>query len=289
MGSARTIDGKAIAQLVREQVYARAQRLAETGEPARLDALIVAGPNDTASRVYAQNQAKTCRALGIQYELHELPPDATEEDVAGRVLLLSNEPAVRALMVHLPLPEWIDSVKIQSLITPTKDVEGVNPVNIGNVVYGRSSLAPCTALAVVRMIESEGIDLKGKLAVVVGASDIVGKPIAVMLMRPEATVVSCNKHTSNITGLTRQADILVASAGVPGLVDASWVKPGATVIDVGIHRVTGDDGKKRTTGDVKANEVLDVAGALSPVPGGVGPVTVAMLLENVVSACERGS
>lgn len=286
MPEASIIDGRAIAQRARESVAARAEALRARGIPARLDAVLVAGPDDAAARVYARNQAKTCNSLGIEYHLHELDADAGFDEIAGRVLLLSSAPEVRAVMVHLPLPERVDAIRVQSLIDPRKDVEGVNPANIGNVVYGRSSLAPCTALAVVRMIEETGIDLKGKLAVVVGASDIVGKPIAVMLMRPEATVVSCNEHTHDITTLTRQADVLVAAAGVPGLVTAEWVRPGAIVIDVGIHRVEGSDGKKRTTGDVDQESVRPVAGALSPVPGGVGPVTVAMLLENVVSACE---
>ena len=287
MGDAISIDGRAIAKRVRERVAERAGLLRERGTPARLDAVLVAGPNDDAARVYASRQRETCEALGIEYQLHSLSEHAAYDDIAGRVLLLSSDPHVRAIMVHMPLPEGVDAIRVQSLINPAKDVEGVNPANIGNVVYGRSSLAPCTALAVVRMIEETGVELRGKLCVVVGASDIVGKPIAVMLMRPEATVVSCNKHTPGITGLARQADVLVAAAGVPGLVTPEWVKPGATVIDVGIHRIDDEDGVTRTVGDVDPS-VREVAGALSPVPGGVGPVTVAMLLENVVDACEGG-
>jgi len=228
-----------------------------------------------------------CGELGIEYHLHDMAGSATYEDVAGRVLLLNSEPIVRAVMVHLPLPERIDAYRIQSLIAPEKDVEGVNPANIGNIVYGRSSLAPCTALAVLRMIESTGTELQGRTAVVVGASDIVGKPIAVMLMRLEATVISCNKHTRGIQEYSRRADVLVAAAGVPGLVKADWVKPGAIVIDVGIHRVPGADGKLQTVGDVAFDEVSQVASYITPVPGGVGPMTVAMLLENTVSAAEK--
>jgi len=285
--AARIIDGKQIAAEVRRNVAARVATLRDrrSGEaPARLDAVLVASGPDDPSLVYAENQARTCAELGIEYRLHQLDHDATFDDIAGRVLLLNTDPLVRAMMVHLPLPEGIDHFRIQSLIAPEKDVEGVNPVNIGNIVYGRSSLAPCTALAVVRMIESTGTDPRGKRAVVVGASNHVGKPIAVMLMRPEATVVSCNKYTQGIEDLARSADILVAAAGVPGLVRGSWIKPGAIVIDVGIHRIDGPDGKKHTVGDVHHQEAAAVAGWLSPVPGGVGPVTVAMLLENVVAA-----
>ncbi|GAB4516275.1 MAG: bifunctional methylenetetrahydrofolate dehydrogenase/methenyltetrahydrofolate cyclohydrolase FolD [Phycisphaerales bacterium] len=285
MPEAQLIDGTAIARRVRTSVAQRAARLRERGEPARLDAVLVAGEQDAAARVYAQKQAETCATLGIEYHLHTLDADARYDDVAGRVLLLSSDPNVRAIMVHMPLPEGVDAIRVQSLIHPSKDVEGVNPANIGNVVYGRSSLAPCTALAVVRMVRETGVELRGKLCVVVGASDIVGKPIAVILMRPEATVVSCNKHTPDITSLTTRADVLVGAAGVPGLITPEWVRPGATVIDVGIHRVEGDDGVTRTIGDVDPS-VRGVAGAMSPVPGGVGPVTVAMLLENVVAACE---
>ena len=284
--SARIIDGKHIAREVRATVAQRVQRLAASGRTPRLDAVLVDCDPSGASRVYAENQARMCAELGIAYKLHTLGPDCNYESIAGRVLLLNREPSVHAIMVHLPLPDSIDTYKVQSLIAPEKDVEGVNPANIGNIVYGRSSLAPCTALAVVRMIQETGVELRGKRAVVVGASDHVGKPIAVMLMRPEATVVSCNKHTDGITALAREADVLVAAAGVAGLVTPEWVKPGAVVIDVGIHRVLDNtSGKSRTIGDVGPG-VGEVAGHLSPVPGGVGPVTVAMLLENVVSAVE---
>jgi methylenetetrahydrofolate dehydrogenase (NADP+)/methenyltetrahydrofolate cyclohydrolase len=176
---------------------------------------------------------------------------------------------------------------VQSLISPEKDVEGVNPANIGNVVYGRRSLVPCTALASLEMIESTGIELRGKRCVVVGASNIVGKPIAVLLMRADATVHSTNKFTPDLPALARECDVLVAACGVPRLVKADWIKPGAVVIDVGINRIDGPEGKKITVGDVDFDAVRGVAGWISPVPGGVGPMTVAMLLRNVVDAALR--
>ncbi|TVQ63544.1 MAG: bifunctional 5,10-methylenetetrahydrofolate dehydrogenase/5,10-methenyltetrahydrofolate cyclohydrolase [Phycisphaerales bacterium] len=190
-------------------------------------------------------------------------------------------------MVHLPMPEGVQAYRVQRLIDPEKDVEGVNPANIGNIVYGRSSLVPCTALATLKMVESTGVTLKGARCVVVGASDLVGKPIAVLLMRHEATVISCNKFTREIAELTRTADVLVAAAGVPGLITKDMVKPGAVVVDVGTTRVPDASGRTRTVGDVAFDEVKQVAGWLSPVPGGVGPMTVAMLLRNVVDAAER--
>ncbi|MDX2115399.1 MAG: bifunctional 5,10-methylenetetrahydrofolate dehydrogenase/5,10-methenyltetrahydrofolate cyclohydrolase [Planctomycetota bacterium] len=284
--SARLIDGKLLAEQERARVARRARELRAAGAAVRLDAVLVTGASDAAARVYAENQAKMCAELGIDYALHELPAHSSEDDIGALVDRLNADPRVRAIMVHMPLPQSVDAYRVQSRIAPAKDVEGVNPANIGNIVYGRSSLAPCTALAVLRMIESTGVELRGRFAVCVGASDIVGKPVAVMLMRREATVVSCTKHTDKITELTRQADILVAAAGSPGLVRASWVRPGAVVIDVGINRVAAADGKTKTVGDVAFDEVRDVAGWISPVPGGVGPVTVAMLLDNVVAAWE---
>lgn len=251
----------------------------------RLDAVLVG--SDRPAEIYAQNQARTCTEVGVEYVLHRLPATASFDDIAGRVLLLNTDDAVRALMVHLPLPGGVDTERIQSLIDPDKDVEGVNPANIGNVVYGRRSLVPCTALAAVEMIESTGIKLRGKRCVVVGASNIVGKPVCVLLMREEATVFSTNKFTEDLPALARTADVLVAGVGVPGLVKRDWVKPGAVVIDVGINRVPGPDGKSMTVGDVDFAAVKEVAGWISPVPGGVGPMTVAMLLRNVADAALR--
>ncbi len=286
--TAKTIDGKGIAEAVRAGIRARVDAMRGRGKKVRLDAVLAAGSGDGAARVYAENQAKMCRDLGIEYELHDLPAGSDYDDIAGRVLLLGRDDSCHAIMVHMPMPEGVDPYRVQCLIDPDKDVEGVNPANIGNIVYGRSSLAPCTALAVMKLIDSTGLDLRGKAAAVVGASNIVGKPVAVMLMQREATVLSLNKFTPGITGLTKGADVVVAAAGVAGLVKGDWLKPGAVVIDVGIHRVTGADGKSRTVGDVDAVSVGAVAGWLSPVPGGVGPITVAMLLENVVAAAERG-
>lgn len=280
--SARIIDGKALSGVVREALVAR---IKAAGRPVRLDAVLVGG--DRAAGIYAENQAKTCAAVGIDYRLHRLPDGAGYDDIAGRILLLNTEEDVRAIMLHLPLPAGVDHERIQALIAPEKDVEGVNPANIGNVVYGRRSLVPCTALASVEMIESTGVELRGARCVIVGASNIVGKPIAVLLMRAEATVISTNKFTRGIADLTRSADVLVAAAGVPGLIKGDMVKQGAVVIDVGINRVAGPDGKSLTVGDVAFDEVREVAGFLSPVPGGVGPMTVAMLLRNTVDAALR--
>ena len=283
--SARIIDGRALAGTVKQDVAHRVGELGQDTRTVRLDAVLVGGGG--AASIFARNQGKACRALGIQYVLHELPDTSGEQDVAGLVEQLNADPEVSAIMVYLPLPQGIDTEHIQSLIAVGKDVEGVNPANIGNIVYGRRSLMPCTALAVIEMIESTGIDLRGTRCVCVGASNIVGKPVAVLLMRAEATVISTNLYTTGIEELTRTADVLISAVGRPGLITADMVKPGAVVIDVGISSVTDANGKQRTVGDVAFDEVAPLAGWVSPVPGGVGPMTVAMLLRNTVDAAER--
>ncbi|MCW5766129.1 MAG: bifunctional 5,10-methylenetetrahydrofolate dehydrogenase/5,10-methenyltetrahydrofolate cyclohydrolase [Phycisphaeraceae bacterium] len=286
---ARILDGRALADQFRARLIERVRAVEARGGKVRLDALLV-DSGDSAARVYAENQGKTCTALGIQYRLHQLPAGAAFDDIAGRVLLLNTQDDCTAVMLHLPLPQAVDPYSVQRLIAPEKDVEGVNPANIGNVVYGRSSLAPCTALAVVKMVEATGVHMRGKRAVVVGASDVVGKPIAVLLMRTDATVISCNKWTTGIHDLMRSADVLVAAAGVPGLVTPDCVRPGAVVVDVGVNRVPGPGGKTITVGDVAfetVRQTLGDDGWISPVPGGVGPMTVMMLLRNVVKAAEH--
>ena len=278
---AKIIDGKAIGAQVRSEIR---KRIEVAKRSVRLDAVLVG--DDRAAAIYAQNQSKTCAEAGIEYHLHTLPASCGYDEIAGRILLMNTEESIKAIMLHLPLPVGVDTERVQSLIAPEKDVEGVNPANIGNVVYGRRSLVPCTALAVLEMIESTGITLRGSKCVVVGASNIVGKPIAVLLMRAEATVVSANKFTQNLSSLTREADIVIAAAGVASLVKPDWIKPGAVVVDVGINRVAGADGKSVTVGDVDP-QVAEIAGWMSPVPGGVGPMTVAMLLRNVAEAALR--
>ena len=280
--TAQLIYGKVLSARVREKLVTR---IKSSMRPVRLDAVLVG--NDRSASIYAENQAKTCAAVGIDYRLHRLPEGATYGDIAGRVLLLNTEEDVRAVMLHLPLPAGVDVERVQSLIAPEKDVEGVNPANIGNVVYGRRSLVPCTALAAVEMIESTGIELRGARVVIIGASNIVGKPIAVLLMRAEATVISTNKFTRELAALTRTADVIVAAAGVVNLIRGDMVKAGAVVVDVGINRVVDADGKLTTVGDVNFSEVSAHAAWISPVPGGVGPMTVAMLLRNTVDAALR--
>ncbi|MEE2718416.1 MAG: bifunctional 5,10-methylenetetrahydrofolate dehydrogenase/5,10-methenyltetrahydrofolate cyclohydrolase [Planctomycetota bacterium] len=284
--TANILDGRELAEEVRRGLAGRIAALADEGRPVRLDAVICGG-NDAGS-VYAASQARTCGQMGIEYRLHELPEDVSQQQLLDVVAGLNDAKDVHAIMVHMPLPDGIDPDVVQSFIHPDKDVEGVNPANIGNVIYGRRSLLPCTALAVMTMIESTGVPIKGRMAVCVGASRIVGRPVAVLLMQAEATVVSTNVHTPDLASMTRQADIVVSAAGVPSLVTGDMIRPGAVVIDVGINRIKDPStGKARTVGDVDLDTVSRVAAWASPVPGGVGPVTVAMLLRNTVEAAER--
>ncbi len=289
------IDGKNLATKFRKDIASKVAYWKKHERIIALDAILVDDSNEyehgghmSPSRIYAENQRKSCEQLGIEYRLHILPSNAQYEDIAGRVLLLNTDEHVTAIMLHLPIPTYVDTYRVQSLIAPEKDVEGVNPANIGNVVYGRSMLVPCTALAVLEMVESTSVQLKGARVVCVGASDIVGKPLAVLMMQREATVVSCNKFTKNLIEETRKADILIAAVGKPNLITADMVKQGAIVLDVGVNRITDPvTNKKITVGDVDFQQVKKVTSWISPVPGGVGPMTVTMLLRNTVEAAIR--
>ena len=274
-----------MAATVKESLAVRIGELHAEGRSVRLDVVLAAG--NPAGAVYARRQAQTCEELGIEYRMHDVAAEADGETVASTVRSLNDDPDVTAIMVHLPLPGGVDTHAIQATIAVEKDIEGVNPANIGGVLYGRRALAPCTALAAMHMIESTGISLAGTEVVCVGASTIVGRPVAALLMEAEATVVSTNIHTHDLAEHTRRADIVIAAAGVPGLLTGDMIKPGAIVIDVGINRITDPDtGKTRTVGDIDVDSVLPVAGYLSPVPGGVGPMTVAMLLRNTVATAD---
>lgn len=286
---ANIIDGKALAEAERDGIAERVRARRAHGSTVRLDAVLVAtGTNASGgARVYAQNQAATCERLGIDYALHELDAKTDQAGVLALIDRLNADPGVHAIMVHMPLPEGIDQHEVKSRIAPAKDVEGVNPANIGNIVYGHSSFAPCTALATLKLIDSTGIGLRGKRAVVIGQSNTVGRPIAALLMTRDATVISANKWSLGLPDLARTAEVLVVAAGKAGLVTGEWIRPGAVVIDVGVNRITNPDGSRSVVGDVAFDQARRVAGWISPVPGGVGPMTVAVLLGNVVEVAER--
>jgi methylenetetrahydrofolate dehydrogenase (NADP+)/methenyltetrahydrofolate cyclohydrolase len=281
---AQIIDGAALASRIREEVKTRVAQFAERGRRVHLTAILVG--STPAGELYAQRQKETCATVGIDYELITLPADATFDDVAGTIQRLNKDLSVTGIMLHLPLPGHLDATELQYQIDPVKDVEGVNPANIGYVVYGHTLIAPCTALAVIELIRSTGFALRGAEAVVVGASEIAGKPIALLLTEQMATVTLCHIATRDLAAHTRRADIVVVAVGKPDLITAQHVRDGAIVIDVGINRVKLPDGTKKTVGDVDFEPVAAKAGHITPVPGGVGPMTVAILLRNTLRSAE---
>jgi methylenetetrahydrofolate dehydrogenase (NADP+)/methenyltetrahydrofolate cyclohydrolase len=281
---ATLIDGAALAEREKQSIRQRVARLAESARRPALTAVLIG--STPAGELYADRQAQACRNVGIKYLLRKLPSDASPQSAADLLHALSVDPAVTGVMLHLPLPSQLDATELQYKIDPVKDVEGVNPANIGYVVYGHTLIAPCTALAVIELIESTGVSIRGAEAVVVGASEIAGKPIALLLTQRLATVTLCHIETRDLKSHTRRADVLVVAAGKPGLIGADHVKAGAIVIDVGINRITLPDGSKKTVGDVDFDAVRERAAYITPVPGGVGPMTVAMLLRNTLRSAE---
>ncbi len=278
--AAKIIDGKEIAGRIREEVRAEISELGKNGPPPKLVA-VQAGENE-ASEVYTKQQRKNCEKSGIEYELQTLGED--EKEITGRIHKLNADNTVTGVILQLPLPGGIDAVKIQSEIAVEKDVEGVNPSNLGWITYGKPKLIPCTAAAVMKLLESTGAELYGKEAVMVGHSDIVGKPVSLLLVNKFATVSICHIGTGErglLPDYVKRAEILVVAVGKANLVKADWIKEGAIVIDVGINRVEG-----KITGDVEYDGASEKAGWITPVPGGVGPVTTAMLIKNTVEAAK---
>ena len=282
------IDGKALAGGIRGEVTRGVAALQGQGKPVRLVALLV-GDNE-AAKVYAENQRKTCAQVGIDYELKTLPAGTTQEGLHAAIRQLNDDVSATGIFLHSPLGGGLNLQQAQYEIDVIKDVEGVNPANIGHVVYGHTIIAPCTALSVVELIDSTGVKLEGANVTVVGASRIVGRPLALLLTERNATVTLCHIHTKDTAAACRNADMVVVAAGKPALLRGDHVKPGAVVIDVGFNRVRVTDafGKvtERTVGDVDFEEVSKVAGWITPVPGGVGPMTVAMLLRNTLRAAK---
>jgi methylenetetrahydrofolate dehydrogenase (NADP+)/methenyltetrahydrofolate cyclohydrolase len=284
--SAKILDGNQIAAEIRNNVSARIAAYTVRHGELRLCAVLVG--SDPAARVYADSQRRRCLQAGVQHELVELAESTTQNELLAEIDRLNSDPGVTGVMIQLPLPAHLDPAAAQYRIDPYKDVEGVNPANIGWLFYDAPILAPCTALAVMEMIERSGVEVRGAEAVVVGQSRIVGRPISMFLTTQMATVTACHISTRDLAAHTRAADILVVAVGKPHIIGRDHVKTGAVVIDVGINRIKQRDaggGEKRVTvGDVDLDAVAGVASAITPVPGGVGPVTVAMLLQNTAEA-----
>jgi methylenetetrahydrofolate dehydrogenase (NADP+)/methenyltetrahydrofolate cyclohydrolase len=279
--TARLIDGKVLAAQVRAAAKPAVERLAALGVQPGL-AVIIAG-DDPASHTYVRNKIKACADTGVRSELHQLPGNTTQSELLDRVRALNADPRVHGILVQMPLPKHVDSTAILDAVSPEKDVDGFHPANLGALVAGLPGVAPCTPAGVMRMLASEDVALAGSNAVVLGRSTIVGKPMALLLLQRDATVTICHSRTKNLAAVTRQADVLVAAVGRARFVTANMVKPGACVIDVGVNRL--EDGK--LAGDVDFAAVCEVAGLITPVPGGVGPMTVAMLIHNAVNAALR--
>lgn len=278
--SARILDGKAIAAKIREEVKREITDLA-AAQGLRPGLAVVIVGEDPASQVYVRRKHQACEELGIYSEVVRLPASSSEAELLAKLDSLNGDERIHGILVQLPLPRHIDAEKILDHIRPDKDVDGFHPLNVGNLSIGREGLVPCTPHGVVKMLEMSGIPVAGKNAVIIGRSNIVGKPMANLLLARNATVTVCHSRTADLPAVTRQADILVAAVGKPNFVTAEMVKPGATVIDVGINRVDA-----KLVGDVRFETVKEVAGAITPVPGGVGPLTIAMLLFNTVKAAK---
>ena len=278
---ARILDGKAVAAEVRAQVAAQVALLRAKGVPVRLDVILVG--EDPASVTYVSSKQRDCAEVGIDSRVHRFPGEVTQKELAALVESLNAGAAVSGFFIQLPLPGGLDAVPLISRIDPAKDVDGLSPESAGRLALGLPSLLPCTPHGIIRLLRRNAIELAGKEAVVIGRSNLVGKPLSVLLLRENATVTVCHSRTRNLPEVARRADILVVAAGWPALVGAEHVKEGAVVVDVGIHRREGG-----LVGDVRFEEVEPKAAWISPVPGGVGPMTRAMLLYNAVQAASSG-
>lgn len=279
--SAPIIDGKQISQDIRASIQQEVIRLKDHQLQPGLAVVLVG--EDPASQVYVKNKEKACHDLGYYSEVHRLGADTSQEALLELVDKLNHQSNIHGILVQLPLPKHIHEKAVIDAIAVEKDVDGFHPVNVGNLVIGDDSLLPCTPAGVIELIKRAGVEIAGKHAVVIGRSNIVGKPVSLLLQREHATVTMCHSRTANIAELSRQADILVVAIGKANFIDASFVKPGAVVIDVGMNRL--ENGK--LAGDVDFESVKQVSGPITPVPGGVGPMTITMLMQNTLVAAKR--
>jgi methylenetetrahydrofolate dehydrogenase (NADP+)/methenyltetrahydrofolate cyclohydrolase len=281
--TAKVIDGKAIAADLRANVASEVKRLSSAHGLVPGLAVVLVGANP-ASESYVKSKSKSTVEAGMKSFDHKLPETVSEAELLTLVDRLNNDKAVHGILVQLPLPKQIDSQKIIAALDPAKDVDGFHPMNAGRLAIGLPALAPCTPVGCVHLAKTVHSSLAGLEAVIVGRSNIVGKPLAQLLLAENATVTVAHSRTRDLPAVCRRADLLFAAVGRPEMVKRDWIKPGATVIDVGINRVAGEDGKSRLVGDVAYAEAAEAAGAITPVPGGVGPMTIACLLANTVRA-----
>jgi methylenetetrahydrofolate dehydrogenase (NADP+)/methenyltetrahydrofolate cyclohydrolase len=281
--TARTIDGKTISADLRERVTDAVHRLRRDRGIVPGIAVVLVGENP-ASQVYVRNKSKAVAEAGMHAFDRKLPASTSEAELRAVIAELNADQPVNGILVQLPLPKQIDPHSIIAAIDPAKDVDGFHPLNVGRLSIGLPAMVPCTPLGCILLAKSVHPSLAGMEAVVVGRSNIVGKPVVQLLLQDNATVTICHSKTQDLPEVCRRADLLIAAVGMPEMVRSHWIKPGATVIDVGINRVPREDGKSRIVGDVAYTEVAQVAGAITPVPGGVGPMTIACLLLNTLRA-----
>ena len=278
--TARIIDGKSIAKELRESLAPRVAALKEQGITPGLTVIVVG--DDPASAIYVRNKERACVKLGMNSQVLRFPAETTQEEILNTVRLLNQDDSVHGILVQLPLPRHIDEQAVLRAIDPDKDVDGFHAMNAGRLMNGESGFVACTPKGVMRLLEVSGVELDGKNAVVVGRSNIVGKPMALLLLQKNCTVTIAHSHTKDLAAVTRSADILVVAVGRAGFITGDMVKPGAAVMDVGINRVDG-----KVVGDVDFESAKEVASCITPVPGGVGAMTIAMLMENTVEAAEN--
>lgn len=278
--TARIIDGKSIAKELRESLAPRVAALKEQGITPGLTVIVVG--DDPASAIYVRNKERACVKLGMNSQVLRFPAETTQEEILNTVRLLNQDDSVHGILVQLPLPRHIDEQAVLRAIDPDKDVDGFHAMNAGRLMNGESGFVACTPKGVMRLLEVSGVELDGKNAVVVGRSNIVGKPMALLLLQKNCTVTIAHSHTKDLAAVTRSADILVVAVGRAGFITGDMIKPGAAVMDVGINRVDG-----KVVGDVDFESAKEVASCITPVPGGVGAMTIAMLMENTVEAAEN--
>lgn len=278
--TARIIDGKSIAKELRESLAPRVAALKEQGITPGLTVIVVG--DDPASAIYVRNKERACVKLGMNSQVLRFPAETTQEEILNTVRLLNQDDSVHGILVQLPLPRHIDEQAVLRAIDPDKDVDGFHAMNAGRLMNGEPGFVACTPKGVMRLLEVSGVELDGKNAVVVGRSNIVGKPMALLLLQKNCTVTIAHSHTKDLTAVTRSADILVVAVGRAGFITGDMIKPGAAVMDVGINRVDG-----KVVGDVDFESTKEVASCITPVPGGVGAMTIAMLMENTVEAAEN--
>ena len=275
------IDGKKISTEIKDELREKAAEMKKQGKEACLAVILVG--NDPASTVYVGNKKKACEYIGIRSLSYELAEETSEAELLELIASLNADTTVNGILVQLPLPKHIDEDKVIAAIAPEKDVDGFHPTSVGNLCIGRKGFVSCTPAGIVQLLKRSGVAMEGKECVIVGRSNIVGKPMALLMLRENATVTVCHSRTKDLKEITKRADILIVSIGKPKFITAEYVKEGAVVIDVGIHR--GEDGK--LCGDVKFDEVCEHCSMITPVPGGVGPMTIAMLMNNCIQSAEE--